>query len=275
MRASTLPGVGDITTRGVLTRQIERRAYPVRLARAAGAPLGGIVRLTGTASVVDNPYPMWDWFGEYSEVVRAGAFTRTLNANPAVQLLLNHGGLSMAYTRAGTLALVESPDLDMTADVNTDRTDVRDMVIALDDGAVDEMSFAFRVTRQLWSPDWLQRDILEVDIHKGDVSVVNFGANPDTSVSLDRSISLSARELDRLTPRAARLLIERLQQRLQVVVVDTEEDDDSVACPGCGAMNDADAMYCDQCGSAMTSPASSALGRTLPLGLARALAEIN
>jgi phage head maturation protease len=56
---------------------------------------------------------------------------------------------------------------------------------------LDEMSFAFRVTRQEWSPDWMQRDILEYNINRGDVSVVTYGANPATSVAL-RSEDLTA-----------------------------------------------------------------------------------
>jgi hypothetical protein len=48
-------------------------------------------------------------------------------------------------------------------------------------GDLDEMSFAFRVVRQDWAPDWSQRDIREVDLNKGDVSVVNYGANPHTA----------------------------------------------------------------------------------------------
>jgi phage head maturation protease len=72
------------------------------------------------------------------------------------------------------------------------------------------MSFAFRVTRQQWSPDYDQRDILEVDLHRGDVSVVNFGANPATSVGAVR-----AADFDRLEEADAKALYERLQRRFQ------------------------------------------------------------
>jgi phage head maturation protease len=84
------------------------------------------------------------------------------------------------------------------------------MVAAIGDQAVDEMSFAFRVTRQMWSPDYDQRDILEVDIHRGDVSVVNFGANPATTVGA----AMRSADLDRLDDADARALYERLQRRL-------------------------------------------------------------
>ncbi|HEY9391269.1 MAG TPA: HK97 family phage prohead protease [Mycobacteriales bacterium] len=186
---------------------VERRLYPVALEVRAQA--GGSTTVEGYASVTEHPFEMFDWLGPYSEVVRAGAFTKTLSENPGVQLLLNHGGLSMAYTKAGTLRLSEDDTgLHMSADVNPTRGDVRDMLAALEDGAVDEMSFAFRVTRQLWSPDYDQRDILEVDLHRGDVSVVNFGANPATSVAL-RSL-----DIDRMGDDDARVLLERLERRL-------------------------------------------------------------
>jgi HK97 family phage prohead protease len=253
-----------------------RRAYPVAL--EVRAKPGGITGVEGYASVVEEPFEMWDFFGSYSEVVRAGAFTKTLSENPAVQLLLNHEGLSMAYTKAGTLRLAEdSTGLHMAADLNPTRSDVKDMLTAIEDGNVDEMSFAFRVTRQMWSPDYDQRDILEVDLHRGDVSVVNFGANPATSVAL-RSLGL-----DGLEPAAARAVLARIERRLAVVtttVLDdgTDEGDgeeDTVPCPSCGALNATDAVYCDQCGAPMNTPAgpyAAGAGR-LTLSLAAAQAE--
>lgn len=189
----------------------ERRAFPVQLEVRAKKGATGVSTVEGYASVTESPFEMWDWLGPYSEVVRTGAFAKTLAENPQVQLLLNHGGLAMAYTKAGTLRLSEdTTGLHMEADVSTKRSDVGDMLAALDEGSVDEMSFAFRVTRQQWSPDYDQRDILEVDLHRGDVSVVNFGANPATSVG-----ALRAADFDRLDEADARALYERLQRRLE------------------------------------------------------------
>ncbi|MCP9209288.1 HK97 family phage prohead protease [Streptomyces cucumeris] len=188
-----------------------RRAFPVRLEVRAKPGASGTSSVTGYASVTEEPFEMWDWYGPYTEVMRSGSFTKTLAETPQVQLLLNHGGLAMAYTKAGTLRLAEdSTGLHMEADVNAKRSDVQDMLAALEDGDVDEMSFAFRVTRQQWSPDYDQRDILEVDLHRGDVSVVNFGANPATSVSAVR-----AADFDRLAEADARVLYERLKRRLE------------------------------------------------------------
>lgn len=189
----------------------ERRAFPVQLEVRAKKGASGVSTVEGYASVTESPFEMWDWLGPYSEVVRTGAFAKTLAENPQVQLLLNHGGLAMAYTKAGSLRLSEdTTGLHMEADVSTKRSDVGDMLAALEEGSVDEMSFAFRVTRQQWSPDYDQRDILEVDLHRGDVSVVNFGANPATSVGAIRSA-----DFDRLDETDARALYERLQRRFQ------------------------------------------------------------
>jgi HK97 family phage prohead protease len=200
----------DKSARAAVTG-IVRRAYPVQLEARAKDGASGVSTVSGYASVVEEPYEMWDFLGSYAEVVRTGAFTKTLSETPQVQLLLNHGGLAMAYTKAGTLRLSEdSTGLHMEADVTAARTDVQDMLLALEDGSVDEMSFAFRVTRQMWSPDYDQRDILEVDLNRGDVSVVNFGANPATSVQP----ALRAADFDKLGDDDAKALLERLQRRL-------------------------------------------------------------
>ena len=90
----------------------------------------------------------------------------------------------MARTKAGNLTLSEdSTGLHVHApSLNGAQALVRDVISGIQDGVLDEMSFAFRVTRQEWSPDWMQRDIVEYSLHRGDVSVVTYGANPFTSV---------------------------------------------------------------------------------------------
>jgi HK97 family phage prohead protease len=190
-------------------RGIERRNYAIQLEVRKAPTGGGPAAVEGYATVTEHGFEMWDMLGPYTEVIREGSFKKTLSEHPQVQLLLNHGGVSMAYTKAGTLRLSEdSTGLHMSADVNPARGDVRDMLTAIEDGNVDEMSFAFRVTRQQWSPDYDQRDILEVDINRGDVSVVNFGANPATSVAL------RSQDFDRMSDDDARSLYERLGRRL-------------------------------------------------------------
>jgi HK97 family phage prohead protease len=185
-----------------------RRSYPAQFETRGKA--GSTVEIRGYATVYDQPYEMYDMFGPYNEVVRAGAGKKTLSEDPQVQWLLNHAGLSMAYTKSGTLRLAEDDHgLEAVASMDSRRTDVQDMLLAMERKDVDEMSFAFRVPsgKSIWSPDYDQRDITEYNINRGDVSTVNFGANPATEVGL------RAQDLDLMDEAGARALYERLQSR--------------------------------------------------------------
>lgn len=145
---------------------------------------GDRLLFTGYASVVEAPFTMTDWLGDYTEVMRAGSFTKTLSQSPDVIFCLNHGwdGVPMARTKAGTLRLsADSTGLHNEADLDPSRSDVHMVRSAMDAGELDAQSFAFYVTRQTWSPDYDQRDILEVDMDGGDTSVVTWPANPATT----------------------------------------------------------------------------------------------
>jgi HK97 family phage prohead protease len=169
-------------------------------------------QLLGYASIFERKYEMWDLFGPYDEVVDLHAGDKTLAADPDVAFLLNHRGMTMARTRNDTLDLSVDPlGLRSEAFVNPDRTDVRDMTIAIDDGDITEMSFAFMLVDGEWSEDWTTYRILEFDIDRGDVSAVNYGANPYTSIAA-RSREI-VREMDALPVGAARAALAHLQSR--------------------------------------------------------------
>lgn len=190
----------DLTKRGSLPAGPQYRSYRAEfeVRSVAGAP--SKVELRGYASVFDQPYDMYDMFGPYTEIVRSGAFTKTLAGTPDVAYLANHEGLTMARTASGSLTLEQdSTGLLTSAQVNTTRQDVKDLVTAVEDGDVDQMSFAFRMVRQEWSPDYDQRDLLELNLDRGDVSAVNFGASPNTDVGVQRSFrSQKPAELHRI-----------------------------------------------------------------------------
>jgi HK97 family phage prohead protease len=136
---------------------------------------------------------MWDWYGPYAEVISRGAFTKTLSETPDVALLLNHKGMTLARTKSGTLELAEDDTgLHTIARVDTRVSAVSDMVLQMERGDLDEMSFAFMIVRGKWSPDYSEYRIDEVSLAKGDVSVVNYGANPATSVALREQPAVSA-----------------------------------------------------------------------------------
>lgn len=168
----------------------------------------------GCASTVEQPYEMYDFWGPYTEIVDRGAFDATLAADPDVAFLLNHRGMTMARTKSKTLELSIDPEQGLISDAycNPERTDVRDLAHAISDGDVDQMSFAFNIVRGQWSPDYTEYRILEVDLDRGDVSAVNFGANPNTSISARAKQALAA--VDDLPEPVLRELAERASLRL-------------------------------------------------------------
>lgn len=159
--------------------------------RVADPTASGIVRFDGYASVTERPYEMWDWYGIYDEVVRAGAFRQTLNQSDLdVPFVIVHDQIRrIARTIMGTLHLEETPEgLHVQADLDMGDADVKYIVPKLipnDTGhsLVDEMSFSFRIIKGVWAPDYMQYDIEQVDLHRGDVAIVGYGANPYTAGS--------------------------------------------------------------------------------------------
>jgi HK97 family phage prohead protease len=250
-------------------------------------------QFTGYAAVFDHPFEMWDWWGDqYVEVVNQGAFSRTLANGCDVPFLIGHNdaGIPMARTKSGTMTLgqdthglwVDVPDLDGAVE------QVRQLASAVERGDMDEMSCAFVCMQQVWSPDYEQRNLIEMDLHKGDVSAVVFGANDGTAGS--SIVALPAEQLHLRRPTGIRQRRPG-EQRDGGGYPDTNSPDydpqphaadpDQLVCPhgsctadGCsaadedgspaahckgacaatgGALNGPDAKFCDQCGGSMYS----------------------
>lgn len=167
---------------------------------------GRTLTFTGYASVTEAPYDRNDQYGQYSETIARGAFAQTLAARPDVAFLLNHDDtqLPLARTKSGTMRLVEdSKGLHVEADLDPANPSVQAVRSAVQRGDLSEMSFAFRVADggQQWSSDYTQRRITRVDLHRGDVSLVNAGSNPATAGTVNvRSLALAGRP----APAAAR-----------------------------------------------------------------------
>jgi HK97 family phage prohead protease len=172
-----------------------------------------MAKLEGYATVFERGYEMWDFAGPYTEIVSADAGNKTLANNPDVAFLVNHKGVTMARsTTPGRLQLgADEVGLKVDALVNPKRQDVQDLLVAVNDGDIDEMSFAFMIVRGQWSPDYMEYRILEFDLDRGDVSAVNYGANPYTSIAARSREILES--LDHLPAGAARAALERLNGR--------------------------------------------------------------
>lgn len=167
---------------------------------------GTNLRFTGFASVTGDEaaYEMEDWMGPWTESVSVSAFDKTLSEGADVAFLLNHGGMTLARTKPGTLKLSavkegnKSPVYGVTGLHSEALLDPQNMYVqamrsAVERGDLDEMSFAFRVTRQEWSENYDRRWINEVSLHQGDVSLVNYGANPTTAGTVSMRQRLHAR----------------------------------------------------------------------------------
>ncbi|WP_081861507.1 HK97 family phage prohead protease [Cellulomonas sp. HZM] len=173
----------------------------------------GPLHFEGYATVYERGYEMWDFWGPYTEIVSAGAGANSLaRADLDVPLVLQHAALRrIARTTNGTLTLredetgllVDAPALDR------EDPDVAYIAPKLRAGLVDEMSFMFRIVRGQWSPDYTEYRIEEFDIHRGDVAIVAYGANPfTTGAGLRAAEALDiVRALDESTAREAFTLL--------------------------------------------------------------------
>ncbi|MFC8201284.1 HK97 family phage prohead protease [Streptomyces sp. NPDC057298] len=168
---------------------VRARLSGVQLREADGG--GGALEFLGHATVYEQAYEMWDYFGPYTEIVTEGAGAGSLaRADLDVPLVLGHDQLRrLARTTTGTLFLVEDANgLSVRAPaLDPADHDVAYIAPKLRAGLVDEMSFAFRIESGQWSPDYTEYRINRYDIHRGDVAIVGYGANPHTGASLRQS----------------------------------------------------------------------------------------
>ncbi|WP_051779351.1 HK97 family phage prohead protease [Streptomyces sp. NRRL S-241] len=166
----------------------------------------------GYASSFERGYEMWDWYGPYTEVVSKGAADETLAADPEVVFRFNHGGTPMASTRNGRLSLwADDTGLGQRAWLNPKRADVQLLVQAIEDSDVREQSFMFRIVEGVWSPDYTEYRINRVDLDRGDVGPVTYGANPHTTVSARAGEFLHS--IEDMSPLVAREAYTRLGAR--------------------------------------------------------------
>ena len=177
--------------------------------RAVGADSdesGHIVE--GLAAVYEQEAPISsDFFGEFVEVIRKGAFDECDFSD--VRLLVNHNfnGIALARSRRNnksdkpnTMQLtVDERGLNIKADLDTENNEqARALYSAISRGDMDMMSFCFYVDEggQRWTEkDGVEyREILKV-AKVIEVSAVNFPAYGGTNIDA-RSLDSDKRALD-------------------------------------------------------------------------------
>lgn len=153
-----------------MTQNIERRT-------ATGLQAAGRV-LTGYAATFGTPAKITD----FVEVIRAGAFTKSLESGRDVLALADHDARAvLGRTSSGTLALHEdSHGLAFTLTL-PDTTTGRDLAALAARGDLGGMSFGFVAQDEVWTGN--TRELREVELHE--VTVVQaWPAYPETTVSL-------------------------------------------------------------------------------------------
>jgi HK97 family phage prohead protease len=159
-----------------------------RLTRAVEAGLelrGGDGRtVTGLAAPFDSPTEIHENGRRITEVIRRGAFKRTIaERGGRVKFLAQHNTRAMPLGRASVLR--EDPrGLYMEARIS--QTRAGDEALSLiEDGALDGLSIGFEIVRDDFDPDTNTLTLRELKLHE--ISLVNFPAYSDALVSGVRS----------------------------------------------------------------------------------------
>ena len=176
--------------------------------RAAGADddkQGHIVE--GLAAVYDQETRIADYFGEFVEVIRKGAFDDCDFSD--VRLLVNHdfNGIALARSRRNNKSdkpntmqmTVDERGVNIKADLDTENNEqARALYSAISRGDMDGMSFCFYVEEdgQRWTKEngVERREILKV-AKVIEVSAVNFPAYAGTNIDA-RSLDSDKRALE-------------------------------------------------------------------------------
>jgi HK97 family phage prohead protease len=183
----------DLSFRAKILDVREQRRLAAPLEYRTDTATGQLI-LEGYAATF-SPYDVYGGVaaGGWVEQIDSRAFDATLATNPDCQLLLNHEGLPLARTKSGTLALrADGHGLLVRATLDPSDPDVQRLMPKMRRGDMDEMSFAFRVRDQQWDCSYTQRMITDINLDKGDVSVVNYGMNPTTAAMLSSTEAISA-----------------------------------------------------------------------------------
>lgn len=195
-------------TPGVVVRGVRTEHVVSRIELRDAQAVADTMRVVGYATSWEQGYDVyggpsaWGW----TEVMAAGSWDKTLAEADDIRALVNHEGVPVARTKSSTLQLTADDVgllVDMTLDLRSPT--VASLGSAIERGDIDQMSCAFQVLRQEWSPDWMTRRILEV---KGfDVSIVTYPANEATLVI--------GRDAQR-EPAERRLAVDAARRRLSI-----------------------------------------------------------
>jgi uncharacterized protein len=171
--------VEDISTNNWVVAEDGTENRRIAFSNMEVRAMGDGTKLVGYAAVFDSPSEPLPW----TEYVKRGAFTKTINDGADVRLLIDHEGVPLARSTSGTLTLTEDDrGLLVESDLDPTNPDAARLISALRRGDISQMSFAFRTIKDSWNPERSVRELREVQLF--DVSVVTFPAYEATVAEL-------------------------------------------------------------------------------------------
>jgi uncharacterized protein len=172
-----------------MTTNVERRVNTVEFDVRNGEASSDGMSFTGYAAVFNSPSePL-----PFTEVIREGAFKRSLKSRNEIKLFMNHNtDVVLGSTRAGTLKLTEDSRGLLAQAELPDTSAGRDLSVLMKRGDVSSMSFGFSVPPKgdAWSNDGATRELHQVRLHEVSI-VTGFPAYEATTASV-RSLDILA-----------------------------------------------------------------------------------
>lgn len=200
----------------------ERLTLPVKTEIRADEDNGNIV---GYAAVFNS---LSEDFGGWREIVRPGAFRKTINEKRDIRALWNHEtSYVLGRTLNGSLALRED-EQGLRVEIKPPDTQwARDLVTSVRRGDISQMSFGFRTVRDNWREDsndtGTLRELLEVELYE--VSPVTFPAYGATDVQVRAFMQARGAEL----PQEIRAKYESFKASLAAEPSADDQSSDGVA----------------------------------------------
>ena len=207
-----------------MERQTENRSFTFSAVEQRNENDKETLLFTGYASVFNKPYGVRDSKGTYNEIIKQGAFKKTLQEQDDVRFLVNHDGIPLARTSSGTLELEEDDyGLFVRAELDPANPTVAEVASAMKRGDLNEMSFAFQAIKDEFDLSGQNRSVNEARLF--DVSVVTYPANPWAGAKL-RGLDIEDLHKELVEARSGEQATEILESFINKVESITDNDVD-------------------------------------------------
>ena len=154
----------------------------------------------GYGSVFDVGYVLYDMFGPYVEVMNRHAFEKSLELEALqVSFLSSHTGLGMGTTRGGSMAVdADTHGLAFAVGLNMSESDSRNVYRKLESKSTPtDTSIAGVIKAYEWNDSYDEVEIYNWWMSRGEISIVQAGANPAGWIATKKATADADRDIDR------------------------------------------------------------------------------